>query len=403
MSSKYFILLISLLLATLVVACQPDQPIAEEPAVATTVALTETNTPVPSATPTETSTATVVPTETSTATPVPPTATPTETSTPTPTPLPPIRQLTTGTCCTSIYWSNDSTEVRFIDQPTTNDPVGIWGIDISRLNSQPELVSGQLGRHSPNSDYIAYPNRDRGVAIVERIADGETWEIDTQGGDLTFTPTGQILWTIFDREVEWQARETQIWIADVDGSNARLVTTLNRGSPVTWLSDTELLISNRIRPNEDILLSTLNVEDGVITEMVQLPRTRGGVFSPDKRYLTYLVRETARTGRNGLWLVDLQDPNFESQRLPFFGAYRWRSEETLVYLPFDPEAPEHIFYEYNLATGESRQLWPNDDSDGEVVIANNDWQISPDGSKIALVAADGADLDGIWLIELGSE
>ena len=65
--------------------------------------------------------------------------------------------------------------------------------------------------------------------------------------------------------------------------------------------------------------------------------------------------------------------------------------------PSEPEATEHNFYEYDVATGQNRALFPNGTN---LTIANNDWDVSPDGNKIALVAARGTEVDGIWVLEL---
>jgi hypothetical protein len=74
-----------------------------------------------------------------------------------------------------------------------------------------------------------------------------------------------------------------------------------------------------------------------------------------------------------------------------------------VYVPFDPKAEGHIFYEYDVVSGQTRALFPKDGSPLKLTIANNNWQISPDGSKIALLAAKGTALDGIWVIDLGQD
>jgi hypothetical protein len=164
-----------------------------------------------------------------------------------------------------------------------------------------------------------------------------------------------------------------------------------------------LLVASRIPPQQDILLSTLSLEDGTLSKLVQLPRTRGAMFSPDKRYMAYLVRFHADSDKNGLWLLDLQDPTLKSRPLPFFGAYRWRDDRRLIYVPFEPAATGLTFYEYDAKTGRTRQLFPQEGTPLELTIANNDWQVSPDGSRIALVAADGKALDGIWVIDIGQD
>ena len=55
---------------------------------------------------------------------------------------------------------------------------------------------------------------------------------------------------------------------------------------------------------------------------------------------------------------------------------------------------------YDILTQETRPLFPEGTN---LTIANNDWQVSPDGRKIALVAAGGTELDGIWVIDIEPE
>ena len=333
---------------------------------------------------------------------------PTETEMPNPlgessaTALPPnVRQITTGNCCTNIYWNDESTEIRFVDQPTAGSPVGIWGIDITQPDAPLHLVTERLGHYSADKSMVAYPNRAEGLVIIENLADGQQWEVDTGENSVSFTPDGRLLWTNYDRDVPFQSRRTEIWLADTDGSNAEMLTTLERGGPAAWLSDTELLVARRLRPENDILLSSLSIEDGTLTELAQLPRTRGAIFSPDKRYMAFLVRFNADSSNNGLWLFDFENLDVEPAPLPFFGAFRWRDDQHLVYIPFDPEAEGLVFYEYNVRSGQTSPLFPSDGTPLDLTIANNDWRVSPDGSKIALVAERDKELDGIWVIDIG--
>jgi hypothetical protein len=261
-----------------------------------------------------------------------------------------------------------------------------------------------LGIYNAEETLVAYPDNSEGVVVVESLADGQSWQIDTDGNGLSFTPDGRLLWTAYDAEVAWRARAADIWLADVDGSNADILASIRRGGPVAWLSDRELLVATRIPPQQDILLSTLSLEDGTLSELVQLPRTRGAMFSPDKRYMAYLVRFHADSDKNGLWLLDLQDPALKPRPLPFFGAYRWRDDGRLIYVPFEPDEKSGLtFHEYDVKTGQTRQLFPQEGAPLGLTIANNDWQVSPDGSRIALVATDGQQLDGIWVIDIGRD
>jgi hypothetical protein len=327
--------------------------------------------------------------------------TPAQTQTPITTPLlswPSEQQITSGNCCTQPYWNKESTEVRFLDQPSPDKPLGIWGVDLAQSETGPHLVTERLGIYSPDGSLIAYPDRNRGGAIIERLADGEQWEIDTQESRVTFTLDSQgLLWVESDQDAPSDSREETIWLAEVDGSNARAVFSARRTGIIAWLSDDELLMSRSQDRTSTTQLFTLSLKDGVQTELMEVPRMRGMTLNPDQRYLVYYASFEAEAEQNGVWLIDLQNPTQAPQKLSFFGTYRWRDPQRLIYIPLDSDATSHDFYEYNILTRETRPLFP---AGTNLIVANNDWQVSPDGRKIALVAAKGTELDGIWVIEI---
>jgi hypothetical protein len=309
-------------------------------------------------------------------------------------------QITSGQCCTRPYWSQDedSTQVRFIDQPAPDEALGVWGVDLTGSDPRPRLITEQLAVYRPDGNLIAYPGRDKGVAILERPVDGQRWEVDTQGHGVSFTPDSQgLIWTAYDEDEPWDTREETIWLANLDGGNARAIFSSRRSNLIAWLSDDELLMVQGFEDTSDVQLFKLSVKDGAQTTLMEGPRMRGLALSPDKRHLVYYVRFEPDAEKNGVWLLDLQAPTQAAQKLPFFGTYRWRDDQRLICVPLDPDAAWHDFYEYNIRTGQSRPLFPDGTN---LTIANNDWQVSPDGSKIALVAAKGAELDGIWVIDI---
>ena len=308
------------------------------------------------------------------------------------------RQITSGECCTKPYWSQDSTQVRFIDQPAPDEALGVWGVDLAGSDPGPRLITEQLAVYRPDGNLIAYPDRDKGVAILERAVDGQRWEVDTQGHGVSFTPDSQsLIWTAYDEDEPWDTREETIWLANLDGGNARAIFSSQRSDLIAWLSNDELLMVQGFEDTSDVELFKLSVKDGAQTTLLEGPRMRGLALSPDKRRLVYYVQFEPDAEKNGVWLLDLQAPTQAAQKLPFFGSYRWRDDQRLIYVPLDPDAAWHDFYEYNLQSGQSRPLFPDGTN---LTIANNDWGVSPDGSKIALVAAKGAELDGIWVVEI---
>jgi hypothetical protein len=314
------------------------------------------------------------------------------------------RQITASDCCTQPYWSQDSTQVHFIDRPGPNGPLGIWGVDLTQLEAGTQLITERLGIYSPDGALVAYPDRNRGITVIERLADGQKWEIDTQEQSVNFSPDGlHLIWTVSNEAnggplPPRDNREEAIWIANVDGANARIVFQGQRISRIGWLSDDQWLMSRRISGSSDIQLFTLSLADGSQQEVYQqLPAIRGLAFSPDRRYLVYYVAFEADHNKNGLWLLDFQNPAQGPQKLPFFGAYRWRDQQRLIYIPLEPEATEHNFYEYDTLTGQTRPLFPEGTN---LMIANNDWRVSPDGRHIVLVAANQDTLNGIWVLDL---
>ncbi|GAB4544742.1 MAG: hypothetical protein Kow0063_38540 [Anaerolineae bacterium] len=310
------------------------------------------------------------------------------------------KQITRGDCCTQPYWDHDSTEVRFIDQPGPDAALGVWGVDLTQPEGKPHLVTQRLAVYSPDGTMLAYPDRNRGLAIIERLEDGQRWEVDTQGHGVSFTPDSQrLIWVTYDEDEAWDTREETLWLADLDGKNARPLFSAQRTDLVAWLSDDELLMVRSFEETSDVQLFKLSLTDGLQTLLKTGPGMRGLALSPDRRRLVYYVRFEPDASQNGVWLMDVQDLTQAPEKLPFFGAYRWRDRQHLIYVPFDPEATSHDFYEYNVLTGHTRPLFP---SGTNLTIANNDWQVSPDGRKIALVAARGTALDGIWVLNIAS-
>jgi Tol biopolymer transport system component len=280
-------------------------------------------------------------------------------------------------------------------------PLGLWGIKPDQSEPAGELVTERLAVYSPDGSTIAFPDGSEGVATVERIADGQRWQIDNQERSVSFTPDSRrVLWTTYDEDAPRDSRVETIWLADLDGSNVQAVFSGRRTDPVTWLSDDELLMTRRLAGTSDRELITLSVDDGVQAELTAGPRMRGLALSPDKRLLVYYVSLEQDRDRNGVWLLDLQNPGRGARKLPFFGTYRWRDNQRLIYVPYEPTATEHTFFEYNVDTEHSRRLFPDGPN---LIIANNDWQVSPDGRRLALVAANGTALDGIWVLDIAQE
>jgi hypothetical protein len=270
-------------------------------------------------------------------------------------------------------------------------------VDVASPLPRSKFVTGWLGLTSRDDALIAYPDTARGLTIIERVADGQTWEIDTQGERPVFSPDSkQIMWDVQEEDAPRDTRLETVWMANVDGTDARIILQARRTNVMGWLDDDTLLLARRVPGSSDETLSTLSISSGVETELLTLPEPRGMSASSDRRYLVYYSRFEPGIA-NGLYLLDLQAETVTPQMLPFFGAYRWRDNENLIYVPFELDATEHNFFEYNVTTNQSREMFPGGTG---LMIANNDWRVSPDGQQIALLAANGTALNGIWVLDL---
>ena len=149
-----------------------------------------TATSVPPPPPSETATVVIIPGDRpstsaedgpSLATTIPmPIPSPSPTSTPSPTPTPALRGITTGGCCTQISWSADSRQILFIDKPTPGDPVGIWGVDVTKPAAEAELVTERIALYTADMAYLV--DLDADTTTIERVADPSTGQEYTHRG-----------------------------------------------------------------------------------------------------------------------------------------------------------------------------------------------------------------------------
>jgi hypothetical protein len=80
--------------------------------------------------------------------------------------------------------------------------------------------------------------------------------------------------------------------------------------------------------------------------------------------------------------------------MPFFGTWRWRDSTSVIYIPFTPGLPMS-FVLYDIARQQTRPL--TEPSVQPFEIANDDWEISPDGHAVVFWSATDY---ALWLTTL---
>jgi hypothetical protein len=357
-----------------------------------------TASPTPSA-PAETPTAIatlVPPTPTASATPLP---SPTPSLTPTPTPA--LRRLTTGGCCTQPFWSPDSRQVLFIDQPAPDAPLGIWGVDVTQPGATPALLTGRIAFYTEDLSYVVeYGGSETAIErldgpLAETVA--ERWTVPAGGRPISISPgRARVAWQVSNGDVPVERRITEIWVANFDGTEARSVATLSRGGLSGWISDDLLLLSGRDSlQSRETVVYTFSLLDGATVELVRAERPRGYALSPGGRWLAYFISFSDDPAQNGLWLVRTDGAERRQLDRELLGDYQWRAANRLLLIPFKPDAAYNEFWEYDVATGEARRL-----TDPEITpfkVANADWQLAPDGRQVVFVESSDRNL---WLLSL---
>lgn len=317
--------------------------------------------------------------------------------------MPQAIRLTTGGCCTQPFWSPDSTEIRFIDKPADTSPVGIWGVPLGQPLAEPVLVSERIELSTALPDYLIETDGD--TTTIERLADGERWAVPAQGRTVRISPDRKrIAWSITNADLEPERQVAAVWVANLDGSEARQVATLPRGGVSGWISDDILLVNGResLQAQEQTL-SALSLADGSTTELARAERLRGQVLSPSGQWIVYYTTFDPDPDKNGMVLVRTDGSERRQLDRELFGAYQWRGcpgpcgpeEDRLLVVPFDPDTAFHRLVEVDPATGDATPL--TDPAITPFKIANGDWRISPNGRYVAYVESSDRN---IWVIEL---
>lgn len=333
-----------------------------------------------------------------TATPLPPTATATP-EPPTPTSTPQLRQLTTGGCCVNPFWRADGQTVRFIDRPTAAMPAGYYEVPLTA--TEPiligTLVTETLGNWSHRDRFYLIPGAD-GYTVIDNET-GQRYQTASTGNNRpNISPDGtRLAYQVSDQtqDIPFNERFASLYIANLDGSNEQLILSGKGTSFSGWLGNDNWFLSviNPQNPEERIL-RRYSLADGSTTDLAIGARIQGTSTSPDGAHIAYYVTlDRQHPERNGYWLTNTQTG--ETRPLPFVGAYRWRTNDTILVIPFEPGAASFRLQEYNLTTDTLRDL--TDPALVSFKIHNNDWALSPDGNRIVFVNAADRNL---WVVEV---
>jgi len=373
----------------------------------TTIAQQSSATPIPptittTSVPTTHPTTTKIPDPTFTVTSTPtssPTATPTSTPTLTPTPQPQaqLHQLTSEGCCVQPFFSPDSQQVLFIDKPHAEAVTGVYGVDIANPQPEPILINEIIGFRTPDRTIVAVPNGD--VFNFFNEATGEEWSVDTQANWPRFSADSQqILWNARDEIGPYDSRQVDVWVAKIDGREARSLFSILGGGAIAWFPDGKrILASGKNQPTDETrTLFVYDISTDLITNLFTETRLREIKLSPNGSWIVFYVTFADDPTNNGLWAIKTDGSTQYQLDVPRFGAYRWQDDNTLIYLPMRAEGETSMqLFAVDVPTNQITPL--TDPQTLSFSVANGDWDVSPDGQRMVFV--NSADFN-LWVISL---
>lgn len=302
-----------------------------------------------------------------------------------------LKRLTAAGCCSQAWWSPDSASVRFWNgadgQLATLNAVDLNGAP-QTINVPPPGILSNDGQYALQAD-LQKPNQ---IAVM-RLSDQKTFPLATGGAWPRFSPDStRILWQHFpaDNVPGGVIPLTDVWIANVDGSGRTLIGTQPGGS-VAWLDDDRLLLSQRVGQTNVSTLAIYTISTKKSAPLLTAKNLRNVSIAPGGATLAYYLMWQGDA--SGMYLLPTQ-PNASPVKLPFFGSWRWRDAQSLVYIPYTPgSAPSFVLYDIH--SGQSRPL--SDPNAQPFSILNDDWAMAPNGRALTLWnARDRA----IWRLSL---
>jgi Tol biopolymer transport system component len=291
------------------------------------------------------------------------------------------------------FWSPDGAEVMFIDKPSADAPSGLYFVNADAPGSPPEFFSARPGFYSSDMTLVVYP--ENGLAVVEDLVTGESWQINTGGNAPSFSPDGMLLLWQTGGGGGGTAQSSTVHLANVDGSEPRVLTTITGGNVSAWFPDSRrLLVSTRPAANSfERVLSVFDLADGSSREIVRASRISSLRLSRGGTWVAFFTSFSQNPADDGIWLV--RTDGGDRRRLDLFGSYQWRDDGRLLVIPLTPGQGSHVIWEVEAATGAARPL--TDPDAAPFKVANGDWAVSPDGSRLVFVnAADRA----VWMLPL---
>jgi Peptidase family M23 len=290
------------------------------------------------------------------------------------------RAISSAGCCVAPFWSADSSRVMYLDKPSAASPAALYSIDANNPSDSRREFSSVVRLSASEKFAVLNGSTTR----IERLATGE--RVSVPASSVSFSPNEQqIAWTVSSDGGRFDTQRTTIFVANLQIaprlvlSQTRAVAVLYGGGLSGWLNEQTLVLNGKSKAGtRDRALMTLDLKNKNLKTYSSALNFRGITIGPGGRFVIYYVAFDSQA-RNGLFVLDTSSGT--TRRLPWFGSYRFRDANRLVFIPMQ-NAKTHSVLEWDLRTNTQRSL-----VNLAAQVAVDDWQIAPNGSSMVFVSA----------------
>lgn len=284
-------------------------------------------------------------------------------------------------CCADFWWHTTDANTLYTLDGGANSRASVFTWDAS---------AGQMVSMGPETPFLYSPDFSHTLAQVGdnvrilELASGTAWEVNTNGNPAGLNASNtHLMWV--ERESVFVPGQNSavnaIYISDVrdrSGNYEPVQIMAERGLDGNWLDDHRLLVTWREDDNTRIDIVDINTRQSYI--LGRWYRPRGFSIAPGGSRMVYYLSSQPDPANNGMYLIDIAE-GAQPQRLDWFGGYRWRDENSLFVIPFEPENALHELGLFTVADGQLRMLTDRDTQ--PFAVMNGQWAVNADGSKIA--------------------
>jgi len=350
--------------------------------------------------------ATTAPATTANSPTVPPTAAPTPVTN---TPVPPTATAPPFTPtlkmvgpANSGYYFTFAADGRLVFYARANNQAGSWAATIG--NPDWQFLAPGFGNFTSDLSLAALSDKAAGTTLVTRLDGNKTLAtLRNRGSATIFSPADQsggqqvaYLLRSLQQDGPEEPQHFELWVANLDGSQARAVWTGLEAANLAWFpAGRKLMWTGRDSTNQkfglwvqDIAKTTQSATAPAYT-IIASKGVSVASLSPDGQWVAYWV--TLQGDKfSGVWLA--RSDGSQAQKLDWLGGFRWADTGELLYLPVRrSNETARALWSYSPKSGKSTRL--TDPAQTPLKVALDQWQVAP-GAK-SIVFRNAAD-NSLW-------